>query len=203
MYVILLETSPKFRLTMKPNSMPAVVADPETGQRAGAEKAGLFRVILLDDDDHSYNYVIEMLQKIFYFSVRQALQHAREVDLTGRTVLITCGRREAEFSRDQIQAWGPDPLIPRCRGSMSALIEPATESPAFLTGRPPERQRPADLMPAGRNGRVSEFVGLRLAPQGWVGIGGRAGPSYSSSMMPMAAAADSSSTLRLISMAWS
>ena len=111
---------------MKQNPMPAVIAQPETKQRAGAEKAGLYRVILLDDDEHSYNYVIEMLQKIFYFSVRQALQHAREVDLTGRTVLITCGRREAEFSRDQIHAYGPDPLIPRCRGSMSALIEPAT-----------------------------------------------------------------------------
>lgn len=111
---------------MKPNPVPAVVADPESRQRAGAEKARLYRVILLDDDDHSYNYVIEMLQRIFYFSVRQALQHAREVDLTGRTVLITCGRREAEFSRDQIQAWGPDPLIPRCRGSMSVLIELAT-----------------------------------------------------------------------------
>ena len=111
---------------MKPDPTAAVVADPETEQRAGAEQAGLFRVILLDDDDHSYNYVIEMLQRIFYFSVRQALQHAREVDLTGRTVLITCGRPEAEFSRDQIQAWGPDPLIPRCRGSMSALIESAT-----------------------------------------------------------------------------
>ena len=111
---------------MKPNPVPAVVADPETRQRAGAERAGLYRVILLDDDDHSYNYVIEMLQRIFYFSVRQAFQHAREVDLSGRTVLITCGRREAEFSRDQIQSWGPDPLIPRCRGSMSALIEPAT-----------------------------------------------------------------------------
>jgi ATP-dependent Clp protease adaptor protein ClpS len=111
---------------MKPNPMPAVVAEPETGQRAGAEKSGLYRVILLDDDDHSYNYVIEMLQRIFYFSVQQALRHAREVDLVGRTVLITCGRREAEFSRDQIQAWGPDPLIPRCGGSMSALIEPAT-----------------------------------------------------------------------------
>ena len=113
---------------MKRNPTAAVVAEPETDQWAGTEKAGLYRVILLDDDDHSYNYVIEMLQRIFYFSVRQALEHAREVDLTGRTVLITCGRQEAEFSRDQIQAYGPDPLIPRCLGSMSALIEPATRA---------------------------------------------------------------------------
>lgn len=126
MYAILLETPLDSRLRMKRNPKAAVVAEPETEQRAGSERAGLYQVILLDDDDHSYNYVIEMLQRIFYFSVRQALQHAREVDLTGRTVLITCGRQEAEYSRDQIQAWGPDPLIPRCRGSMSALVEPAT-----------------------------------------------------------------------------
>ena len=126
LYAILLETPLDSRLRMKRNPKAAVVAEPETEQRAGSERAGLYQVILLDDDDHSYNYVIEMLQRIFYFSVRQALQHAREVDLTGRTVLITCGRQEAEYSRDQIQAWGPDPLIPRCRGSMSALVEPAT-----------------------------------------------------------------------------
>jgi len=126
LYAILVETPLESRLRMKRNPKAAVVAEPETEQGAGAERAGLYQVILLDDDDHSYNYVIEMLQRIFYFSVRQALQHAREVDLSGRTVLITCGRQEAEYSRDQIQAWGPDPLIPRCRGSMSALVEPAT-----------------------------------------------------------------------------
>ena len=49
-----------------------------------------YRVVLLDDDDHSYDYVIEMLQKIFIFTAEQALQHAQEVDATGRTVLITC-----------------------------------------------------------------------------------------------------------------
>lgn len=111
---------------MKQNPIPAVITQLETEDRVGEERSELYRVILLNDDDHSYNYVIEMLQRIFYFSVRQALQHARKVDLTGQTVLITCGRQEAEFSRSQIQAYGPDPLIPSCRGSMSALIEPAT-----------------------------------------------------------------------------
>ena len=79
----------------------------------------------MDDDDHSYDYVIEMLQKIFCFSVQQALQHAVEVDTTGRTILITCGLEEAEFARDQVHAYGADPRIPHCRGSMSAIVEPA------------------------------------------------------------------------------
>lgn len=110
---------------MKRNLMSVTVAQPETESRTHEERAGLYHVVLLNDDDHSYNYVIEMLQRIFYFSVQQALEHAMEVDFTGRTVLITCARQEAEFSRDQIHGYGPDRLIPRCRGSMSALIEPA------------------------------------------------------------------------------
>ena len=92
-------------------------------------KSPLYNVVLLNDDDHSYDYVIEMLQKIFCFSKEEALKHAVEVDLAGRTILITCGLGEAEYSRDQIHAYGPDPRIPHCSGSMSAIIEPA-DTPA-------------------------------------------------------------------------
>jgi ATP-dependent Clp protease adaptor protein ClpS len=40
-------------------------------------------------------------------------------------VLITCELAEAEFARDQIQAYGPDWRLPRSQGSMSAVVEPA------------------------------------------------------------------------------
>ena len=33
--------------------------------------------------------------------------------------------REAEFARDQVQAYGPDWRLPRSKGSMRAIIEPA------------------------------------------------------------------------------
>ena len=54
-----------------------------------------------------------------------AFGHAVEVDTTGRTVVITCELPQAEFARDQIQAYGPDPRLPNSTGSMRALIEPA------------------------------------------------------------------------------
>ncbi len=92
------------------------------------QKAPLYNVVLLNDDDHSYDYVIEMLQHIFCFSVQQAYQHALEVDTKQRTVLITCGLEEAEYGRDQILNYGPDPRIPRCKGSMSAIVEPVAGS---------------------------------------------------------------------------
>ncbi len=85
----------------------------------------LYRVVLLDDDDHTYDYVIEMLQKVFVFTLREAYQHAVEVDTRGRTVLITCELAQAHFARDQVQSYGPDWRLDRSKGSMSAIVEPA------------------------------------------------------------------------------
>lgn len=85
----------------------------------------LYRVVLLDDDDHSYDYVIEMLQKIFVFTLQEAYNHAVEVDTRGRTVLIICELAQAQFARDQVQSYGPDWRLDRSKGSMTAVIEPA------------------------------------------------------------------------------
>ena len=55
--------------------------------------------------------------------VRQLLAVERAC---GRTVLITCELAQAEFARDQIQAYGPDWRLVRSKGSMTALIEPVS-----------------------------------------------------------------------------
>lgn len=105
--------------------MGKTTVSPETKVVQRSELTPLYQVVLLDDDDHTYDYVIEMLQKIFIFSLDQAYRHAEEVDTCGRTVLITCELPEAEFARDQIQAYGPDWRLTRSKGSMSAVVEPA------------------------------------------------------------------------------
>lgn len=101
---------------------------PRSEYSGQSEKTPLYRVVLLDDDDHTYDYVIEMLQKIFIFSAEQALRHAQEVDAMGRTVLMTCELPEAEFARDQVQSYGRDWRLPRSQGSMSAVVEPAGDA---------------------------------------------------------------------------
>ena len=88
----------------------------------------LYHVVLLDDDEHTYDYVIEMLQKLFLFPAEVALQHAVEVDSTGRTIVITCERPEAEFARDQIHGFGADHRMPKSKGSMSAVLVPAGDT---------------------------------------------------------------------------
>ncbi len=104
--------------------MPGLAA-PETSTFNKEELEKLYNVVLLDDDVHTYDYVVEMLVKLFLFSVPEAFGHAVEVDTTGRTIVITCELPQAEFARDQIRGYGPDWRMPQSKGSMSAIIEPA------------------------------------------------------------------------------
>ncbi|MCS6970100.1 MAG: ATP-dependent Clp protease adaptor ClpS, partial [Planctomycetes bacterium] len=82
-------------------------------------------VVLLDDDDHTYEYVIEMLVKLFAKTPEDALRHAVEVDTTGRSIVDTTTKERAELKAEQIRSYGPDPRLRRSRGSMAAIIEPA------------------------------------------------------------------------------
>ena len=85
----------------------------------------LYNVILIDDDEHTYQYVVEMLCDLFGHGIDMAFLMAREVDATGRVIVDTTHRERAELKRDQIHAYGADPLIPGSSGSMRATLEPA------------------------------------------------------------------------------
>jgi ATP-dependent Clp protease adaptor protein ClpS len=105
--------------------MPGKTAVPEIEVTERNRLTPLYHVVLLDDDDHTYDYVIEMLTKIFLLPTELAFGHAVEVDTTGRTIVMTCELEQAEFGRDQIHGYGADPRMPKSRGSMKAVVEPA------------------------------------------------------------------------------
>ncbi len=84
-----------------------------------------YHVILLNDDDHTYEYVVIMLKDLFGHPLEKGFEMAKEVDESGRAVVLTTTREHAELKVDQIHAYGPDPNIARCKGSMSALAEPS------------------------------------------------------------------------------
>ena len=105
--------------------MSSVTTVPEIKKKGKEEHVPLYSVVLLDDDEHTYDYVVEMLVKLFACSASAAWNHAVEVDTTGRTVVITCELEQAEFGRDQIHGYGADWRMPQSKGSMSAVVEPA------------------------------------------------------------------------------
>jgi ATP-dependent Clp protease adaptor protein ClpS len=111
----------------------AAVAEEPTGtvvpqrrkqEKREPKKQPRYNVVLWNDDDHTYAYVITMLLEIFAYPVEKGYQMAQEVDNQGRVVVLTTTMEHAELKRDQIHAYGKDALIAGCQGSMSASIEP-------------------------------------------------------------------------------
>src|SRR4029450_3724833 len=82
-----------------------------------------YHVILWNDDDHTYEYVIEMMQKLFGHPREKGFLIAEEVDKQGKGICFTTALEHAELKRDQIHAYGPDVRSAKSAGSMSATIE--------------------------------------------------------------------------------
>jgi len=111
--------------TSKIKEMPGTTLDTDTENTTKDELSKLYHVIILNDDEHTFEYVIEMLQAIFKMAYAQALSHTVEADSTGSSIVMTTNLEEAESKRDQIHAYGPDWRMPNSRGSVVALVEPA------------------------------------------------------------------------------
>jgi ATP-dependent Clp protease adaptor protein ClpS len=105
--------------------MTAASVDTEKEQKSRDKLEKLYHVIILNDDEHTFDYVIEMLQAVFGLSYPAALAHTIEADSTGSSIVHTCGLEEAERKRDQVHAYGPDWRMPNSRGSVAALVEEA------------------------------------------------------------------------------
>lgn len=107
---------------------PDVLADQSaTNPHADRKPQPKYHVVLLDDDDHTYEYVVGMFRKLFGHPREQAYQLACEVDASGRVIADTTTMERAELKRDQILAFGRDWRISRCAGSMTSIIEPSTQ----------------------------------------------------------------------------
>ena len=106
-------------------SGPATLPDTDVQEEQKTRRQPPYNVILLNDDDHTYEYVIEMLKALFGYPDEKGFELAKTVDKTGRAVVCTTSLERAELKRDQIHAYGPDPRIPECAGSMQAYLEAA------------------------------------------------------------------------------
>lgn len=105
---------------------PHVKTKPKPKKKPKPKLQPRYNVILWDDTDHSYDYVVLMMKQLFRYPIERGFQIAKEVDTTGRAICLTTTLEHAELKRDQIHAFGKDELIARCKGSMSATIEPVS-----------------------------------------------------------------------------
>jgi ATP-dependent Clp protease adaptor protein ClpS len=107
----------------------AAVAEPaeetQTDDQQEAKRQPPYNVVLWNDDDHTYEYVIAMVMQLFGHTFERGYQVAKTVDTQGKAIVLTTTLEHAELKRDQIHAFGRDKQIEDCVGSMYATVEPA------------------------------------------------------------------------------
>jgi ATP-dependent Clp protease adaptor protein ClpS len=109
----------------------AAVAEPEQVEQVRRETASdkrpkrqpRYHVILWDDPQHTFEYVMAMLQKLFGYPLEQGFKMAEQVHNSGKVICLTTTLEHAELKRDQIHAFGKDGAVAECKGSMYSTIE--------------------------------------------------------------------------------
>jgi ATP-dependent Clp protease adaptor protein ClpS len=101
------------------STLPEII----TSERTDTRLAPRYSVILWDSPDHTFDYVIEMMRKLFGMPLADAMSVAAIVHTEGRANCGVFGLEEAEQKRDKIHAYGKDHRIKTCAGSMQATIE--------------------------------------------------------------------------------
>jgi ATP-dependent Clp protease adaptor protein ClpS len=81
------------------------------------------KVVLLNDEDHTYDYVVEVLTKTCKLSKTQAFKCAVEVDLNGRSIVFYGDKEQCQSLSAKINSFGPDHRMPRSMGSMQSEVE--------------------------------------------------------------------------------
>ena len=100
---------------------PKSKTDPETQTR----RQPPYHVVILNDEEHTFDYVIELLTKLFGHPLATAEELTLRIHHTGRAIVYTTHREKAELKRDQVLAYGPDPRMSISKGPLGCYIEPA------------------------------------------------------------------------------
>ncbi len=100
----------------------------QSESRTETRRPWLWNVVLLHDDEHTYDYVINLAQEVFNHTIEDAFLIARTVDTEGRAILTTTHREHAELKREQAIAFGRDLLLSASTGPMRIVLEPAGDA---------------------------------------------------------------------------
>ena len=113
-------------MIQKPNEKTGVLRQaqqPDDKTDTQPKTAAPFKVVLFNDEEHTYDYVVEMLTHVCKLSRENAFRCAVEVDLTGRTIVKYGSRSECTSTCAKIMSYGPDHRLPQSMTSMNAEVQ--------------------------------------------------------------------------------
>ncbi|TXT27874.1 MAG: hypothetical protein FD138_2690 [Planctomycetota bacterium] len=98
--------------------------DPETKKK----KQPPYAVILHNDDDHTFQYVIDLLMKLFAYPLEKAFVLTTQVHTQGKSIVWSGTLELAELKRDQVRGFGPDfYAVKKIEYPLGVTIEPLPE----------------------------------------------------------------------------
>jgi ATP-dependent Clp protease adaptor protein ClpS len=83
-----------------------------------------YNVVILNDEEHTFDYVIELLTKLFSHPLATAKELTWRIHNAGRAVVYTTHKEKAELKCEQVLSYGPDPRMDISKGSLGCYIEP-------------------------------------------------------------------------------
>lgn len=86
-------------------SNTGVTTKPDVGEETHTRRVPPYNVILENDDDHSMQFVVEVLCKALAVSVERAVAFMLQAHETGRAVVWTGPKEVAELKLEQIQTF--------------------------------------------------------------------------------------------------
>jgi ATP-dependent Clp protease adaptor protein ClpS len=84
-----------------------------------------YNVILLNDDHHSMEFVVDVLSKVLGCALEQAMQYMLEAHTSGRAIIWTGPKEVAELKVEQVQTFPEVHKDGRQLGPLGCVIEPA------------------------------------------------------------------------------
>ncbi len=100
---------------MSDDTVVAVVSPPEPKQQRRKQPGDTkpktqppYAVVVLNDDQHSFQYVIDTFMKVFGYPLEKSYSLALQIHTEGRGIVWSGAREVAELKRDQIRSAGPD-----------------------------------------------------------------------------------------------
>ncbi len=101
--------------TSLPGLLPKVVPDEQTQLK----RQPPYAVVLHNDDDNGFDYVVEVLRKVFNYGLIKAFRLTLKAHINGRSIIWSGSLEVAELKADQVRSCGPDP---RTRSSQRVAL---------------------------------------------------------------------------------
>lgn len=85
-----------------------------------------YHVVLLNDEHHTFAYVIDLLQRVFGHPADKAFKLTEQIHRQGKAAVWTGQKEVAEFKADRVRGFGPDFFADTTvKFPLGVVIEPA------------------------------------------------------------------------------